>query len=597
MRRNTWILALIVLLAMGSGTWLVMRSLFFRETLIIFSLIERRYDHKPVADAIEEGIRLALDECGHRAGRFRVVEEQREMYFSFDMMEGVEKGAEDAIGNPQVVALIGTTNYHSSTIVTRLNVARLLMVTPDDRMPELTKPGYGYSNYTPECFRPTGELNFFRVIPPEDVVERGCAEWAWKGGARTVLILGDNSSQILGDGFLKSATRLGMTCVGDEALDSPIGNDAVTALILEKKPDVVYLRGERVYSWDAALIAAKRGGWKGRILLRGEHAEEFLKAQATVVPEEMVAISRAGPPPEFAKKFAARFGHPPDRSAHYGYLAAWTVVESIERARSKDRDEIRRACTRLPIFDANGDTVSNGLDVSTVQSGRLVFVETFVPAPPLPDPPKPVLTMSFQGTSQSQWWEGYGEMVNHEMRGTFYIDLEKVDTDGHLTWEDLRTLYQAGNEIGMTVGKEHNVLLFQQALDREKVGGSPSFWVPATQVPVSPELRKQLSGSGYRWGWGAPGEVLHAVPLAPGDYASVSGGGRTLEELKAVVDRALAERKHVDLRFQRIGNGDPGPDFTSGEDFRALCQYIHSKGFKVLPACQFYEGWSPVRGK
>ncbi len=584
----------VAIAGMLAGAWLALKPVFFREQIVIVSLLQRKHEGQPVADAVEEGIQLALEECGHRAGRFRVVEERREFQWAMDAVAGLYEGAEAAIENPKVVAVIGPSNYYGTSIAARLNRAGLLTVSPDERVPELTRRGFG-NNYAPECYRPSGERTFFRTVSSEDVVERGAAEWASKHGARTVTVLGDNESQIRGDVFLRAATERGLKTVGDESQDSARAGTATR--ILQNRPDLVYLRGERTNGWAQTLIEAQKGGWPGTILVRGQHAARFF-ITGTPLPDNVYVVARAAPPPDFARAFAARFGRPSQPEHYYGYSAARAVVEAVERVGSNDRAAICRACAADPRFDLRGDPTFTALDVSRLRPGRLELLESFVPEPLPPDGPPPVLTISFHGTFGSQD-HALGQMLNHSMRGTVYVDPDRVGQDGYLDWDDLRGHQNHGHEIALSAPTTTDVPSWlarmqsgKEAMRRERVSGSPGLYLPPGS-PDSPEVRAWLATQGFQGRWVDRGGAFHTKPLPAGEYA-LETGARTLNDYQAVVDRALAEQKHVDLRFSRFED-EPGPDRFAYQDFRALLEYIDSRGFRVIPAVELYRGFTPEK--
>ena len=503
MRRNpTWILALLVIAAMLAGSWYALRP---RETLTILALFQRKYEMMAISAQIDDGFLLAMEEVGHRAGRFRLVVAARDIRPDMDTYLGPDEAVREAEENVRVVAILGPSRYHTNTVITRLNRLGVLVIGPDDADPDLTKPGFSRDNYTPESYRPSGELNFFRTIPSEDVVERGCAEWAWKHGVRSVFVLGQGNT-IRRDEFIRTAARLGIVCTGDhEEADGFAEAQARREEIPSTNPDAIYVR-DSLNVWDEFLAELRCLGWNGTILTKGELVDGE-------PPEGLVAVSRTAPPAEFARKFVARFGRPADPPAWYGYLAAKAVIDSIDAAHTADRQEIRRACALLPMFDGSGDTGSNALDVRITRQGRPVSQETFTPAPPPVPAPKPRLTLSFEGTLHEHW-----RAMEYGMRGTYYIDPLKVNEEDCLTDQDLRDLRMYDHDI-----------------------------------------------------------VIGPAP------AGVVRPGKSLEELKKIVDQALADRKHVELLFHRIG-GDPGPDQIRSDDLEALCKYIHSRGIMVVPA-------------
>ena len=438
MRRNpTWLFAILIIAAMSLGGWIALRP---RETLTVLVLLQRKYENVEISADIDAGVLLAMEEVGHRASRYRLVVADRNIVPEMDFYRGPREAIEEVRQNPDVVAVLGPSIYHASEILRELNQLGVLVVGPADPQSELTKPGYGYSNYTPESYRPSGERNFYRTMPAADVVERGCAEWAFRHGARTVFVLGDNESQIRTDGFLKAASQLGFSVVGDESLDS-WAHESRAMKIVNADPDLLFLRGERSGSWHGLLGAVRCLGWNGIVVARREHAEEFDEGWGAPM-DGMIAVSRASPPPEFVTKFSARFGRPPGTAGWYGYLAGRAVVDAIDLANSKDRNEIRRACARLRSFDANGDTLSNELEVAVLRHGRWLPVESFTPSPPPPPAPKPRISISFEGTLKE-----HRGVLEWPRRGTYYIDPSKVDGEGSLTRREVEEMREAGHAV------------------------------------------------------------------------------------------------------------------------------------------------------
>ena len=71
-----------------------------------------------------------------------------------------------------------------------LNKANLVMISPGNTYPGLTKPGTGEQN-EPRIYRPTGKINYFRVVPTDDLQGAVAAEWCKELGAKKVFVMHD----------------------------------------------------------------------------------------------------------------------------------------------------------------------------------------------------------------------------------------------------------------------------------------------------------------------------------------------------------------------------------------------------------------------
>ena len=138
----------------------------------IVSSLPRTGSAKAQTDAIVNGIRIALEEAGDKCGPFDVV------FGDWDdataaagqwTAEAETANARRAAHDPDVVAYIGTYNSGAAKIAMPiLNRAGLLMISPANTWPGLTKPGKGDPG-EPEIYRPTGKLNYTRVVPADDL--------------------------------------------------------------------------------------------------------------------------------------------------------------------------------------------------------------------------------------------------------------------------------------------------------------------------------------------------------------------------------------------------------------------------------------------
>src|SRR5581483_5541384 len=161
----------------------------------IVSSLPRTGSVKSQTDSIVGGIRLALEEAGWRAGDFKIE------YSDWDdataaagqwTAEAEIANAQRAVLDPDVLIYLGTYNSGAAKIsMPSLNRAGLLMLSPVNTWPGLTKPDRGDPG-EPDVYRPTGRLTFARVVPTDDLQGPLGADWALDLGARRVYVLDDS---------------------------------------------------------------------------------------------------------------------------------------------------------------------------------------------------------------------------------------------------------------------------------------------------------------------------------------------------------------------------------------------------------------------
>lgn len=342
---------------------------------------------------IVNGIRLALQQAGNTAGGFQIA------YEDWDDASpergqwdpAVENAnAEKAIADPDIMAYIGTYNSGAAKIVmAKLNQAGLLMISPGNTAVGLTKPGGTATE--PGCYRPSGKVTYFRVVPADDLQGRVGAEFAKELGIKRVFVLHDRElyGQGIADQFKATAEKIGMTVVGYEGIDGKSGNyKALVTKMRAQSPDLVYFGGTT--QTNAAQIAKDMvaGGLKAKFLVPdGCREDAFIEAAGAGVLEGRAYITFGGVPPEqltgkgadFLTAYRETFKADPQAYAVYGFEAGRVVLDAINRAKAKDRMKIidTIAATKdFPgtlgtwSFDANGDTTMAVLSVSTVEGGK-----------------------------------------------------------------------------------------------------------------------------------------------------------------------------------------------------------------------------------
>jgi branched-chain amino acid transport system substrate-binding protein len=161
----------------------------------IVSSLPRTGSAKAQTDTIVNGIQIALAEAGYRPGDFKIV------YADWDdatagagqwTAEAETANASRAVHDPDVMVYIGTYNSGAAKIsMPILNKAHLLMISPANTWPGLTKPDKGDPG-EPAIYQPAGIINYTRLVPTDDLQGPLGAEWAKELGVKRVYVLDDN---------------------------------------------------------------------------------------------------------------------------------------------------------------------------------------------------------------------------------------------------------------------------------------------------------------------------------------------------------------------------------------------------------------------
>lgn len=382
------------LLALASLLLPLASVLHAEESITIVSSLPRTGSSNAQTSTIVNGIRLAIQEAGGTVAGFAI------RYQDWDDASP-ERGAWDpaveaanadkAIADPDIMAYIGTYNSGAAKIsMPKLNAAGLAMVSPGNTYVGLTKPGLGEKT-EPECYRPSGRVTYFRVVPADDLQGSLGAEYAKELGAKKVFVLHDRElyGKGLADVFKATAERIGMEVVGFEGIDPKAGNyKSLVTKMRTQSPDLVYFGGTT--QTNAAQIAKDlvAGGLKAKYLVPdGCREDAFIEAAGANTLAGRAFITFGGVPPEqftgkalaFLEAYRKTFQSEPQAYAVYGYEAGRVVIDAIRRAGKKDRTAIVAALAGTRDFpgtlgtwgfDANGDTTLKVLSVSTVEDGK-----------------------------------------------------------------------------------------------------------------------------------------------------------------------------------------------------------------------------------
>ncbi|VTR92082.1 Extracellular ligand-binding receptor OS=Pirellula staleyi (strain ATCC 27377 / DSM 6068 / ICPB 4128) GN=Psta_4547 PE=4 SV=1: Peripla_BP_6 [Gemmata massiliana] len=369
----------------------------------IISSLPRTGSAKGQTDTIVNGIKMAFDEVDNKAGEFTIE------YLDLDDATPAEgkwtperetANADQAVKDTDVMAFIGPYNSGAAKVsMPILNKAGVLMISPAVTWPGLTKPGKGDPG-EPDIYKPTGKVNFTRVVPADDLQGPLGADWAKSMGVKTVAVLDDN--EVYGKGiatlFKERCLEAGIKVLGQqESID--VKQNEFSGVLRKLKtlgtPDLLYFGGtSQTKAGQIAkdMVAVGFGGVK-LMVPDGCYELAFIQsAGAELFKTLKCFITFGGSPPdkltgrgkEFVDKYKAKYGKDPEGYAIYGYEAGKVAVEAIKRAGKKDRAAVLAECLKIKDFDGalgkwsfdeNGDTTSRTMSGSTIEGGDFKFVK------------------------------------------------------------------------------------------------------------------------------------------------------------------------------------------------------------------------------
>jgi len=295
-----------------------------------------------------------------------------------------------ARNDPDVMVYIGTYNSGAAKVsMPVLNKAGILMVSPANTTPQLTKPNFG-DLHEPGCYQPSGKLNYVRVVPTDDVQADYSVYWAKDLGMKRIFILDDNSmyGKGIADRFNVTAKQIGLTVIDQQSID-PKQQEFTPLMqaIKLKNPDMIYFGGTSQTKGGQLCKDMVSVGLK--IPMMGPDGcmeEAFITSAGDSTFKDMTFyVTFGGMPvekltehrgPEFLANFTALYGKlPKEAYAAYGYECGQVAIEAMRKANKKDREAIRvaglsiknfRGTASIWSFDANGDTDSKAMSGNVV---------------------------------------------------------------------------------------------------------------------------------------------------------------------------------------------------------------------------------------
>lgn len=363
------------------------------QTIKIVSSLPRTGSSKGQTDTIVNSIKMALDEANNKVGNFNIVYEDLDDATAAKGAWDAGKEAENAnraINDQQVVAYIGTFNSGAAKVsIPILCKANLVMVSPANTYPGLTKNVPGVEQGEPSSYYPGCKRNYTRVVPADDLQGAAAANWAKQLGVQKVYVLDD--TQLYGHGiatvFTDIAKKIGLNVLGGpEGIDDKASDyRALAEKIRGTNPDLVYFGG--ITQANAGKLWQDIKAVMPQVKMMGPDGileKAFIDAAGPSAEGTYITFGGLGPSKltgkgaDWYKAYKAKFNSEPEAYAAYGYDAAKAVLNALQRAGSADRAAVRDAVFATKdfdgalgkwSFDSSGDTSLTRMSGRQVKSG------------------------------------------------------------------------------------------------------------------------------------------------------------------------------------------------------------------------------------
>jgi branched-chain amino acid transport system substrate-binding protein len=372
----------------------------------VYSSLPLQGASRPQTTAMVEGIKLAVEQVGGKAGNTTV------KYTSLDdstaqagtwTPEAASANARKVAQDDSAVAYIGEFNSGASAIsIPILNEVPVAQVSPANTAVGLTSDEPGADKGEPDKYYPTGSRNYLRIVPKDTIQGAALASLMKEDGCQSAYIL--NDKEVYGAGLARNiegaAGEIGLKIAGNEGIDPKAPNfrsqastvkssgadcfvfsgiTANGAVQLYKDVDAAGIT--KLYGPDGVAESGfsdpKEGG------IPADVAKNVQVSVATLSPDEYPPEGR-----KFFSDFKKKYGEAnPDPYAIYGYEAMKLVIDTCKElgADCSDKQAMidalfqtkgRKSVLGTYDIDENGDTTLTDYGIYKIEGGELAFEKT-----------------------------------------------------------------------------------------------------------------------------------------------------------------------------------------------------------------------------
>jgi len=375
------------------------------KTVTVYSSLPLQGASRPQTTAMVQGIELALEQSGGKAGDTTV------QYESLDdstaqagtwTPEATQANARKVAQDDTAAAYIGEFNSGASAVsIPILNEAQIPQVSPANTAVGLTSDEPGAEPGEPEKYYPTGQRHYVRIVPKDTIQGAALATLMKEDGCTAVQMT--NDKEVYGAGLARNiesaAEAQDLEIISNEAIDKNQPNyRSVAAKAKSAGADCFVYSGitannavQLYKDFSAAIPDAKLYGPDG-VAESGFADPKEGGIPADVAAKVKVSVATLAPdeyPPEgqeFFSQFSEKYGEDnPDPYAIYGYEAMRLVLDAIERSGTAEKADIitalfdtkdRQSVLGTYSIDENGDTTLTDYGIYTIDGGELSFDST-----------------------------------------------------------------------------------------------------------------------------------------------------------------------------------------------------------------------------
>jgi len=375
------------------------------KTLTVYSSLPLQGASRPQTTAMVNGIKLALEQAGNKAGDFTV------KYQSLDdstaqagswTPEATQANARKVAQDDSAGIYIGEFNSGASAVsIPILNEAGVPQISPANTAVGLTSDEPGASPGEPEKYYPSGQRTYTRIVPKDTIQGAALATVMKEDGCTNVQLA--NDKEVYGAGLARniesSAEAQGLKIISNEAIDKNQPNyRALASKANGAGADCFIYSGitannavQLYKDFSAAIPDAKLYGPDGVAEsgfadpkeggIPNDVASKVKVTVATLSPDEYPPEGQ-----EFFDQFEKKYGEPnPDPYSIYGYEAMRLALDAIQRSGTGEKADIvkalfdtkdRQSVLGTYSIDENGDTTLTDYGVYTIKGGELEFDST-----------------------------------------------------------------------------------------------------------------------------------------------------------------------------------------------------------------------------
>ncbi len=342
------------------------------KTLVVSSDLPLQGSAAAMSESVNQMIEIYLDEQGHKAGEYDI---EFQTYDDSTAAKGAwddakcAKNAQDHVGNPEEVAVMGTYNSGCALIIAPvLNQdpdGPMLMVSHGNTYPGLTK---AWGPGEPDSYAPTGARNYARVITTDDYQGAAAAQFMAQDLEVTkCFVINDNETygQGVAKAFEEEAKAQDIEILGNEPWDKKQPNySAFFEQIKAKGPDCLYIGGiydnnggqlikdkVKVLGGNEDVKTMAPDGFTGYPDLLDQDAAQGLYLTFAGLDQTSL-VAQGGPGARLTEAYEQKHGEPPASSfALYGVAAMQVILEAIAQS------DGTRASVTDAVFSGDGITI------------------------------------------------------------------------------------------------------------------------------------------------------------------------------------------------------------------------------------------------